>query len=139
MNLLARREHSKEELLRKLAKRYDGPSLREAIDDLAAENLQSDARFAASFVRERMIRGVGPLKIAAELAQRGVARSLVNRSLSDVPREEETTWMQVAFDVHQRKFGEGLPLDLSEKARRLRFMSQRGFSGEELSVVPEPR
>lgn len=139
MNLLARREHSQEELLRKLCKRYDEPALREAIDGLASEGLQSDERFAASYVRERMIRGFGPLKIASELKQRGVASSLARFALNDVPREEETTWIDVAFDAHQRKFGTQPPQDVAEKARRLRFLSQRGFSGDELGVVPEPR
>lgn len=139
MNLLARREHSQEELLRKLCKRYDESALREAIDGLALQDLQSDERFAASYVRERMIRGFGPLKIASELAQRGVASSQVRFALNDVPREEETTWIDVACDAHQRKFGTEPPLDVAEKARRLRFLSQRGFSGDELGVVPEPR
>ena len=138
MNLLARREHSREELWQKLRKRYDEPELREAIDALAVENLQSDERFAAAYVRERMMRGFGPLKIVAELTQRGVSASIVSSTLDKVPRDEKTTWTQVAQDAYQRRFGEEPPYDLPDKARRLRFLNQRGFSGDQLNVVPEP-
>ena len=138
MNLLTRREHSREELWQKLRKRYDEPELREAIDALAVENLQSDERFAAAYVRERMMRGFGPLKIVAELTQRGVSASIVSCALEEVPRDEETTWIQVAQDAYQRRFGDELPHDLPDKARRLRFLNQRGFSGDQLNVVPEP-
>ena len=35
-------------------------------------------------------------------------------------------------EVHDRKYGSGLPQDYKEQARRARFLSQRGFTGEQI-------
>jgi regulatory protein len=132
MDLLARREHSRSELQRKLGKRFETSDIDRALATLADENLQSDERFARSFTRDRMLRGIGPLRIEAELRQRGVDRQWIERALATVPDEEHMQWREIAQDVLQRKFGDGPPEDLKEKARRLRFLSYRGF-GEEIS------
>lgn len=132
MDLLARREHSRVELQRKLRKRFEPVDVDRALATLAVENLQSDERFARSFTRDRMLRGIGPLRIDAELRQRGVDRQWIERALAAVPREEDMHWQDIARDVLLRKFGEGPPEDLREKARRHRFLSYRGF-GEEVS------
>ncbi|MDA8962331.1 recombination regulator RecX [Congregibacter sp.] len=137
MNLLARREHSLTELKRKLSQRFDTEELDAALEKLAEENLQSDERFAQSFTRERMLRGVGPLRIESELRQRGVQSVFIDQALVAVPQEERTTWREVAQDVLQRKFGDAAPIDLSDKARRLRFLGYRGFGEESAGLVPD--
>ena len=49
MDLLARREHARGELQTKLQRRFaDAELVAGVLDDLAAENLQSDARYAES-------------------------------------------------------------------------------------------
>lgn len=137
MNLLARREHSLTELKRKLSQRFDTEELDAALEKLAEENLQSDERFAQSFTRERMLRGVGPLRIESELRQRGVQSVFIDQALVAVPQEERTTWREVAQDVLQRKFGDAAPEDLQDKARRLRFLGYRGFGEESAGLVPD--
>ncbi|MDP5053811.1 MAG: recombination regulator RecX [Congregibacter sp.] len=137
MNLLARREHSVLELQRKLGRRFDADALNNALQKLADEDLQSDERFAHSFTRERMLRGMGPLRIEAELRQRGVASAFIDDALITAPQEEGLTWRGVASDVLLRKFGDARPEDLPEKARRLRFLSYRGFGEEAAGLVPD--
>ena len=137
MNLLARREHSLAELQRKLSQRFDTEELDAALEKLAEDNLQSDERFAQSFTRERMMRGVGPLRIESELRQRGVQSVFIDQALVAVPKEERTTWREVAQDVLLRKFGDSPPADLPDKARRLRFLGYRGFGEESAGLVPD--
>lgn len=137
MNLLARREHSLAEMQRKLSQRFDAEELDAALAKLAEENLQSDERFAQSFTRERMLRGVGPLRIESELRQRGVQSVFIDQALVAVPQEERTTWREVAQDVLLRKFGDSPPADLPDKARRLRFLGYRGFGEESAGLVPD--
>ena len=139
MDLLSRREHSQRELLRKLSKRYDSDELKDALDGLAEEGLQSDHRFAESFTRERMVRGYGPLRIEAELRERGVTSAIASTVLNDVPEAEETTWLEQAVALVHRKYGEAPPEDLPEKARRMRFLGQRGFGDLAAEVVGDPR
>ena len=128
MDLLARREHSQQELRRKLGSRFDTHALDEAIAQLAEENLQSDARFAHSYARERMLRGYGPLRIAHDLRQRGVADDLIDVAVEAVPAEEGVAWIEVATTALKRRFGEVPATTLEEKARRIRYLRYRGFT-----------
>lgn len=128
VRLLARREHSFAELEHKLGARFDARRLREALAALRAEGLQSDARFALSFVRERMLRGMGPARIRSELHQRGVSDKDATDALATVPAAEGTSWPDLARSAQLKKFG---TLDLGDdrqRARVGRFLEQRGFS-----------
>jgi regulatory protein len=136
MDLLARREHSRLELLHKLSRRFGDAeptdALEAAINALAAEGLQSDERFALSFTRERLHRGHGPRRVRAELQQRGVDDGLIHSALAAVPAEEGTSWDDQARLVLEKRFGDAPARDFPERARRLRFLDQRGFSSQHM-------
>ena len=126
MDLLARREHGRVELSRKLRLRGAPTDLIEpALDRLAEEGLLSEARYLESFVRMRANAGYGPLRIREELAQRGLAREVIEQAL----RDSGFDWNAQLYEVWQRKFGK-LPGDQREKARQGRFLSYRGYSLE---------
>jgi regulatory protein len=127
MNLLARREHSRRELRQKLLKRFkDSDLVDEQLDRLSQENLQSDIRFAESFLRQRLTRGHGPLRIRQEMRQRGISDAQISAAI-DV---EAPDWYYLAEQTYHRKFGV-LPAEhIKEKARRSRFMQYRGFSAD---------
>lgn len=150
MDLLARREHGAAELITKLQKRFakarrrrgeegeesPDPSVLEAlIQDQVAKltlgGLQSDLRLAESFLRSRVNRGQGPIKIRMELRQKGVADSIVESVMS----EAEVDWQAVALEVAERKFARVSTDDLKVRAKRQRFLQQRGFSFEHISAV----
>lgn len=123
MDLLARREHGRVELSRKLRLRGAPVELIDpALDRLAEEGLLSDARYLESFVRMRANAGYGPLRIREELAQRGLDREAIELAL----RKSGFDWSVQLYDVWERKFGE-LPADQREKARQGRFLSYRGY------------
>ena len=127
MNLLARREHSRTELRQKLGRRFtDTRVIDQEIDRLAEENLQSDARFAETFVRHRFCRGQGPLRIRQEMRQRGIADDDIQIAMA----AEDYDWSASAAGVMERKFGSGPAADIHEKARRNRFMQYSGFALE---------
>lgn len=130
--LLARREHSRAELIEKLDRSgYDPALIRREVDALAAERLQSDERFAEAFLRSRMERGEGPIRIRYELVRRGVDESLVDGCMGLVSDD----WIPVAERVWRRRFDGHCPDDLKERARQYRFLTQRGFSSEQINSV----
>src|SRR5688500_16618893 len=104
MNLLARREHSFQELLQKLGEKFPDFSkdeiLTPVLQGLQDENLQSDARFAEAYVRYRSTRGFGPQKIAAELYSRKLEAGLLNSVLY----ENGPDWSLVCAEVLGKKF-----------------------------------
>lgn len=126
MDLLARREHGRVELSRKLRLRGAPAELIDpALDRLAEEGLLSEARYLESFVRMRANAGYGPLRIREELAQRGLSRDVIEQALASSGFD----WGAQLHEVWLRKFGE-LPVDQREKARQGRFLSYRGYSLE---------
>ena len=119
MNLLARREHSQLELYRKLQVRgYNNDLINDTIEELIKEDLQSDERFAENYIRSRMRRGFGPIRIALELRERGVDQDIIEK-LVDKHNEK---WQKLAMEVKRKKFGEQ-----KMDAKQIRFMQYRGF------------
>ncbi|MHA6129010.1 regulatory protein [Pseudomonas mohnii] len=127
MDLLARREHGRVELTRKLRQRGALPEMIEtALDRLTEEGLLSESRYLESFVAYRARSGYGPLRIREELNQRGLQRSDIELAL----RESGIDWQERLADTWQRKFSGHLPIDNRERAKQGRFLAYRGFSME---------
>ncbi|RFF32886.1 regulatory protein RecX [Wenzhouxiangella sediminis] len=129
LRLLARREHSRLELSRKLKQRgWADCDVEVVIDELADENLQSEARFAESFVRQRVARAYGPMRIRAELSERGLDRAEITRALET----ESPDWFAIAADWYEKRYGPEPPADLKEKSRRQQALARRGFAHEHI-------
>lgn len=142
LRLLARREHSRQELRFKLLQRKLPESVIDSVlDDYEAKDWLSDARFADVYARQRRDLAYGPLRIRAELQQRGV--SVWPECVSSLSDED---WTGLAIRARFRRFGlDSVDDDLKEKSRQARFLAQRGFSAEhseralEARELPEPQ
>jgi len=132
MNLLARREHSFHELLQKLVEKFPDLAVADLIvpvlHGLQDENLQSDQRFAQSYVRYRSSRGFGPLKIAAELYSRKLTKELLKSALYETGPD----WELLCTEALQRKFKIITKPTADERLRWQRFLLQRGFDLEQI-------
>lgn len=127
MDLLARREHGRAELTRKLRQRGAPPEMIEhELDRLADEGLLSETRYLESYISSRARSGFGPSRIREELTQRGLPRGDVEQAL----RDADIDWQVQLVDLWQRKFSGQLPSDPRERARQTRFLVYRGFSME---------
>ncbi len=125
MDLLARREHGRVELTRKLRKRGAPDELIDgALDRLAEEGLLSEARYLESFVAYRARAGYGPQRIREELGQRGLARGDIDLAL----RDSGIDWFEQLRETWQRKYAGRLPNDARERAQQGRFLAYRGYS-----------
>jgi regulatory protein len=132
MDLLARREHARAELQRKLvAAGFAAEVAAEAVQKLAQEGLQSDRRFVESFVQSRIGQGKGPLRIHADLGQRGVPAGLVDEVLEQMGED----WYALAREVRAKKFGRSAPVEFRDKARQMRFLQYRGFEPDQVRAA----
>jgi regulatory protein len=132
VRLLSRREHSIEELRRKLAaKGYAEDGIATVLEKLAAKKQVSDERFVSSYVHHHARRGQGPVRIRAELRQQGVTDSQIEQEVSD----GETDWARLAGEVRRRKFGADLPRTPSERAKQARFLQYRGFNSDQIRAA----
>ena len=127
IRLLARREHSADELRRKLKRRgYAQTIVDQVIATLSNAASVSDARFAESFVRVRSERGQGPLRNRAELRERGVTDVLVDEVLTTTSE----FWLERANRARAKRFGSAAPASRDEWNRQARFLAQRGFPSD---------
>jgi regulatory protein len=104
LRLLARRAHSRVELLLKLTRRgYEGEAIRAALRRLEELGYLDDQAFARSFVRRRgSVRG--PRALSAELAARGVDRAQVDTAVAEFGEAEQlAAATQIAERLYARK------------------------------------
>ena len=124
--LLGRREYSIHELDQRIRKKWpDAGEVDELVAALADENLVSDERFAESFVRSRIQRHQGPLKIRAELRARGVSEALISMQLESWSGQ----WTGLAREWLRRQIE--LPADFDQKQKYYRRLQSRGFTHDQ--------
>ena len=132
LDLLARREHSRLELSRKLHKKFSEYNMIEGVlDQLEFDGLLSDDRFTEEYINYRKNKGFGPTKISAELRDRGIGDSIINKYIDTNAQD----WFVKAKNVKQKKFGLEKPIDLNEKIRQQNFLIYRGFYQEHISCL----
>ena len=132
MEFLAIREYSFAELLRKLtAKGFEKELIHSVVCELREKNLQSDARFAESYVQSRAARGDGPIKIRYQLKERGIDAEII----SDILAAFDDLWQESAAAARIKKFGSDVPTQPKEKARQSRFLERRGFSWDQIRTA----
>ena len=132
--LLARREYAVQELQARLLKKWSAnePLVATLITTLQAEGALSNERFAESFIRSRCQRFQGPLKIQAELRQRGVPEHLIESQMQD--RAEE--WVPLAQSWLSRQHSG--TLDFAGRAKYYRRLINRGFTHQQaMAALPE--
>ena len=122
LRLLARREHSRTELGRKLAPRAASPdALESLLDSLEQKKQLSNERFATERARV-LSRKFGAARIRQDLTSKGVDRETIDRISAEGEFER-------ARSILQRKYREPAATR-EERAKRMRFLQSRGFSSE---------
>ncbi|MFW6278239.1 MAG: regulatory protein RecX [Halorhodospira sp.] len=132
LRLLGRREHTHRELREKLTRRgYDAAEVDAVLAGLVEEGWLDEARFAEAFVRSRIERGQGPVRIEQEMRQRGVPPSMIEQALAAAPAD----WREQACKVRRHRFGTPVPADRREAARQAQFLQRRGFTAAQVRAA----
>lgn len=130
LRLLARREHTRLELQRKLAvKAEDARELDNLLNEFTARGWLAEARVAEQVIHARRGR-FGSRRIRQELLAKGVAEEIVASVLPQLKDSE----LEAARTVWRRKF-KAPPSNSTERARQVRFMLGRGFAMETILKV----
>lgn len=130
--MLARREHSERELMRKLRKRgFVEADIHQLLDALLKEKLLSNDRFVESYIHHRRSKGLGPLRIQAELIERGISEELIEHQL----KITDNAWFAEVRRVWQKRFKNHLPEDFKSRMQQVRFLQYRGFTSEQIESL----
>ena len=124
--ILARRDHGTAELRRKLlARGFATDEVEPVLAGLAGRGLLDDNSFARRFADEALADGRGPAWVRAKLRQRGVSVA------PPIPLEDEMASLRAL--LARRRIEPGALTDLRERAKMLRFLRGRGYSGAALA------
>ena len=141
LRLLAAREQSRSELENKLKPFEETPGqIAQVLDDLQAKDFISEARVVESVINRRQAK-LGASRIRQELFSKGIDKEAVVEAMVGL----KATELERARELWQRKFGsksDGQPIDRAAdkaaKAKQMRFLAARGFSGDVIRRVMTP-
>jgi len=140
LSFLARREHSVEELRRKLkqsssiSKTADFSDLLErCLQEMQEKGFQSDDRFVRQYVESKLSnKSHGPIKILAELFKRGIPREQANLVLNELGDQE--LWLKKSIECLEK-------IQKKEKTLTHQVLShklyQQGFTWETIEKAVE--
>ncbi len=132
LKLLNRRDYGARELSERLVARGIEPTVAvNAVAQLVAERLVDDARYALHFVAYHANRGRGPLGITYKLREAGVSPDQIAAAVD----ANSADWKKRCAEVRQKRFGTKLPTTWIQRGRQARFLSQRGFSAEQIRAA----
>ena len=134
LRYLAGREHSRAELVRKLAPHEEEPGqIERVLDDLQAKDFISEERVVASVINRRAA-SLGGARLRQELQAKGIAPERVRDAVAQL----KDTELERGQEVWRKRFGDA-PEDTKQWARQMRFLMARGFSADVVRrVVPAP-
>ncbi len=130
LGYLARREHSRLELERKLkpyAQTFE--ELSSVLDTLEQRGFLSAMRMVKQVIHMRKTK-FGSIRIVHELREKGIAENLIAAALPNIKETEQ----QNAREVWRKKFS-AAPANAKELGRQMRFLMGRGFAPEVIRQV----
>jgi regulatory protein len=111
-----------------LLRKHERQLVDEVLNLLEGQGYLSDQRFLEEYILVRRRKGFGPVRIRAELQERGIADAVISSALD----EDSQEWRDLMQQVAQRKFGDIPPSGSREQAKLARFLEQRGFSASSI-------
>ncbi|MCS5565658.1 MAG: recombination regulator RecX [Methylococcales bacterium] len=116
---------------RKLRSRgFSGADIDPVLEQLQSTGLLNAVRFTEQYIEARAAKGFGPVRIAAELRERGIDRGLVDEMLDRWSGD----WQVVVYKIWRKKYSGDPRRDFREREKRTRYLVQRGFTAEQIRV-----
>ncbi|WP_341504178.1 regulatory protein RecX [Gallaecimonas sp. GXIMD4217] len=88
-------------------------------------------RYAESALRRLLGKGYGPMRVMAELTQKGIPEAIQRQVLA----ESEPDWFELAQQAYNKRFSDTAIGDRKDWAKRARYLSYRGFTNEQIMEV----
>lgn len=132
IRLLARREHSQSELLRKLSQKgFCEKLIYDVVKNLQAQDYQSQSRFAQMWIKGRVARLYGLKKIRNELDQHDLQSEEISQALEIM----DVDWFDICEKAFLKKFAGVKATDWQQIQKQKRYLWQRGFTEEQISYA----
>jgi len=128
--LLKYRQRSEQEISERLKKKnFPQEVIQETLAFLRGKKFVDDNIFARVWIRERLAKAIGPVRLAQELKLKGIARQVIEDNLKDA--RETYSELDTVRELAVRRFSRLKNLDPQSAKRRIyEFLLRRGFSAE---------
>lgn len=130
--LLARRDHSRQEIRQKLIqKQFDPIEVEQVLDDCQANGYLNDERYGALLLRSHISKGHGKSRIQQALVQKGVDKEAIQH----IFEQSDCDWFELAKQKALKKYA-NKPIDgPKDRAKRIRYLMGQGFSYDEIAYA----
>ena len=123
---LSMREHSKLELEEKLLKKYFVKNLvLRCINEFSEKDLQSDYRYAESFIRTKFNDHKGEHFIRSSLKNKGISIDVIDKILLEYNYDD---WLAKAISALEKKVFKNNLSETDKKKKQNIFLNNRGFT-----------
>ena len=129
-DLLALRDHSENELYRKLLNHFDSHTAAATVARIRELGYLDDRKFAEKLVREYSGKGKSRAEIRNKLYEKGISREIMEEALSLLEEDES----EAAYDLICRKYSEKIK---KENGKQLvaAALARRGYRGTDIRKV----
>jgi regulatory protein len=130
--ILSHRDHSVEELKRKLTRRdFSQEAIRTTLEKLSGSGLLDDSRFSEAYVREKVrSKPMGRKRLFLELTKRGISEDVAWSAIGNVMNEEEVDEEDLARAIRMKRLSE-------EPGKLAGVLRRRGFGEHVIRKVLE--
>ncbi len=142
IRILAMRDHSEQELRRKLVAPVMSKNGPEALDvtPTSWSRLSPGVSKTATLTTTASSASSSPAGAAKAMVRRAFARSSARKALrasvvDEAMRKCDIDWVSLAREQAQRKYGEPLPSAFTEKVKVQRFLLYRGYLMEDIQEI----
>jgi regulatory protein len=134
LKLLARRDHTRRELLNKASrKEYTKEVIQDALRELDQKGYLNEESFAEKFITDKFnLNQWGPIKIQAHLLKKGVGKTVTERSLDTFFEDQDlrTTFLNLVLKRKRRFLKEE---DLFKRKKKIfDYLHRKGFKPDSI-------
>ena len=130
LRFLSIRNHSSQELSRKLSKKkFSNEIIEKVIDELSLEGYLNDRKFAEQYFAELTDKFFGPLKIKNEMIKRGIRSETLDEVLSEYFNNYEMQKEVIQKLLSKSKFPKKIS-NRNELQKIYNYLINRGFAPE---------
>ncbi|ASJ97474.1 MULTISPECIES: recombination regulator RecX [Shewanella] len=135
VGLLARRDYSRYQIKSKLAQKgFIDSEIEAVLTQCESQGYLDDARFAALLLRSHIAKGHGQNKIRQSMAQKGLAKEIIQDTLN----ASDCDWFELAKQKAAKKYAASGPIeDQKERAKRVRYLLSQGFAFDQVAYALE--
>ncbi len=134
IELLARREHTRDELRLKLERRgFSRDSIDRLLQVLIKEKLLSSTRYIEDYIASRIRRFYGPNRIRMDLESKGLDKEEIARAVFAA----DVDWLENARRCYAKKYRTIASQDIKECMKRKQYLHRQGYPWEIIREIIE--